>query len=105
MGITPWPKGQIELMTILVVRDGNVPLNLTGLVPANIAILFQPVNGGTDITGTGTVTIISAAQGIIQYLPASADVSTVGSYYLRAQVTFPSGTITSDGATFTVVAI
>jgi len=105
MGITPWPKGQIELMTFPCVKDGGTPINLTGLVPSNIGILLQPTAGGSDITGTGTVTILSAAQGIIQYLPSSADVSTAGTYNLRAQITFGSGTITSDGATFQIVTV
>ncbi len=92
-------------MTFPCVQDGGTPINLTGLVPGNITILLQPISGGSDITGTGTVTILSASQGIIQYLPASGDVNTVGTYNLRAQITFSTGTIISDAATFSVIAI
>ncbi len=86
-------------------QDGGQPVNLTGLVASNVTILFQSTSGGTDIVGTGTVTILSASQGIIQYLPASGDVNTVGTYNLRAQITFSTGTITSDAALFSVIAI
>ena len=105
MGISPWPKGQIETMTFPCMKDGGTPIPLTGLVANNITIILQPTSGGSDITGTGTPSILSATQGIIQYLPSSADVNTVGNYNLRAEITFATGTIISDAATFNVVAI
>src|ERR1017187_2701408 len=102
MGISPWPKGQIELMTFPCMQDGGTPINLTGLVGSNITIILQPTAGGSDITGTGTASIFSATQGIIQYLPSGRDVGTVANYSLRTQITFPSGPIISDAIPFNI---
>ena|SRR5581483_12211015 len=105
MGISPWPQGQTTPAIIFVcTKDNGQPLNLTGLTASNLSLLIHPASG-SDIVGTGTFTILNAAQGIVQYQPASGDVATTGSYTLIVVATFLTGPTKSDGIPFNIVAV
>ena len=96
-GFTPWVCGQASpSWTFLCQRDGNV-FDLTGQLASYVSIIFYN-NVSPDFpgsytqvgTGNGTVTIVSANPGIINYAPDSNDTAllTPGQYYVRVEVLF-----------------
>lgn len=97
-GFTPWVVGQTSpTWTILCQRDGKA-FDLTGQIAGNISILYYnntrttSAAGGVSYTkvgtGSGTITILSALPGIIQYAPNASDTSTFipGQYWVRVQI-------------------
>ncbi|SRR6266700_5460096 len=100
-----WGVGQTTpQLTIICTKDNKQPVDMTGLVGANLALLLHPATGGSDITGGGTFTIMNALQGVVQYQFVSQDVATAGAYLLYVVATFVTGPYPSDGISFNIIA-
>lgn len=88
-GITPWTKGQLSpTWTIPMVRDGGGIMDLTGVTTGQLSLIIYTSTYTIVGNGAGTFTIVSAKPGVVRYAPASADVSTVGTFYVRVEVNF-----------------
>lgn len=75
--------------TQLLEPDGVTPVNLAGLSGSNIVLKWQAYDlPNTTVTGSGTVTIVTASTGNISYAWATGDTSTAGTYHFWAVVTF-----------------
>lgn len=98
-----WGVGQTTLLTIVCMKDNKTPLDLTGLTTANLQFLIHP-SSGADVVGGGTFTIVSATQGLVQYLPVAADFATPGSVQVFVVANFTNVATPSDPIPFTVVA-
>jgi|SRR5579859_4381683 len=99
-----WGVGQtLKPLIIVCVRDDGLPQDFTGLIASNIAITLHPTSG-TDINGAGTITIINAAQGVLQYNFAGTDVATAGQYTMWILALYGSGLDVSSPIPITIVA-
>lgn len=90
--ISPWAKGQLSpTWTIPMTRDNGNVMDLTGVTANQLSLVIYTLSGGTYTqsgTGAGTFTILSAKPGVVRYAPASADVATAGTFYVRVVVNF-----------------
>jgi hypothetical protein len=75
------------------VDGSSVAYSLSG---ATLALSLINLNASerTATLGTGTWTIVDAANGIAQYAWSSADVANAGIYGIEVTVTFPGGPVT-----------
>ena len=89
MSTLPWMQGALHPTWTLIWQLPNGTMkDFTGLLAANFELLLHPLNStNPDIIGGGTFTIVT--NGIVQYQPVSADVSTPGQYQLILAATFP----------------
>jgi hypothetical protein len=89
VSINPWTVGQLSpTWTIQMIRDENIVMDLTGVIANQLSLSIYNASKVQIGTGAGTFVITSAYPGIVTYAPASADVSTAGSYYLRVKINF-----------------
>jgi hypothetical protein len=71
-----------------MIRDENIIMDLTGVTINQLSLIIYNSSKVPIGTGMGTFTVISTSPGTVTYAPASADVLTSGSYYLRVKVNF-----------------
>jgi hypothetical protein len=63
-------------------------VDLTG---ATVTIAIRSLSSPLPVTVTGTVSVVSATDGAIQYAPSAADTATPGNYMASWVVVFPGG--------------
>lgn len=89
MGITPWAVGQLSpTWTVPMQRDGGTVMDLTGVTTGQLSLVIYSATYAKVGTGAGTFTILNARPGVVRYAPASADVATAGTYYVRITINF-----------------
>lgn len=89
MGITPWAVGQLSpTWTIPMQRDNGTAMDLTGVTTNQLSLAIYNSTYVKTATGAGTFTIVNARPGVVKYAPASGDVGTAGTYYVRVEVNF-----------------
>lgn len=69
-------------------RDNGAAMNLTGVTAGQLSLLIYNSSYAQTGTGAGTFTILNANPGVVQYALASADVASVGTFYVRVEVNF-----------------
>lgn len=77
--------------------DGSIPSMVSGTAAA---WTIRSLTSALPITITGTVTIVSAASGIVAWTPSAADTAVPGNYMANWVITFPGGkqdTFPADG--------
>lgn len=77
------------LGSILSYSNGN-PVDLTG---ASVAFTVRSLTSSNPLTLTGTVTVVDAPTGQVQYSPTATDTATAGNYQCQWIVTFSGGTV------------
>jgi len=77
---------------------GNV-IDLSGLSPSNIVVFFNNsfYPDAIDRLGTGTLTIINASQGIVQYVWSVGDSAILGTFNTYIRITDNSGHVNTYG--------
>ena len=92
-----WKRGDTLplLRRTLKYSDGTV-IDLTAAT--SVALMIGPLDGSSSAQAVGTVAVIDAAGGIVEFSPASADTATAGGYRAEFEciiggkrLTVPSG--------------
>lgn len=104
MPITPWHQGdRMPIWRLSLVPDTGT-FDVSGLTPANFALLIKNSSATptTTTAGTGVFSNVAAAvlsgstitsHASVQYLPSAADVATLGDYEVFVVVTFPGSLV------------
>jgi hypothetical protein len=107
MPITPWPKGNLVPPWVISLIPDTGTVNTTSLVVGNFSLRILNTNLGTETTGVGTFSNITAAAGStpasVTYQVAAADVATLGMFHLWLDVTFSTGVQSFDLGPWQVV--
>ncbi len=86
-------------LTITLIDGVGKVYDLTGLLSSDFSLSLVPVEGGTTINCAGTITVLApATAGVVQYPWQTADVATVGLYYIRLKAN-----VNGDGKPLTFV--
>jgi hypothetical protein len=107
MAITPWPKGNLVPAWVISLVPDTGTVNIAGLVVGNFSLRILNNNLGTETTGVGTFSSITAAApptpASVTYQVNSADVATLGMFHLWLDVTFSTGVQSFDLGPWQVV--
>jgi hypothetical protein len=88
VAISPWTVGQLSpTWTIPMMRDSRI-MDITGVTTGQLSLILYNASKVVIGSGAGTIAILEAKPAVISYAPASGDVSSAGTFYIRVKVNF-----------------